>query len=67
MDSYLCNFYNNQRKPCKPTTLHDKNLPRATYEDIVNTRRLFCTEIQSNRKDDKFKTIGYNKENTGRH
>ncbi|AIU41353.1 ac111 [Sucra jujuba nucleopolyhedrovirus] len=64
MDMHSANkFYNYNRKPLRPTTLHDGNLPQSTYRDVSFLRKMICTEIPPNRQDDKFKTEGYNKEN----
>ncbi|QEI03670.1 hypothetical protein [Rachiplusia nu nucleopolyhedrovirus] len=66
MDSSSYNFYNNDRKALKPTSLHDRNIKQADYEQITFLRRLMCRETMPSRRDDKFKVKDYNKENLNR-
>nr|BEV20963.1 hypothetical protein [Bombyx mori nucleopolyhedrovirus] len=64
MDNYsLHNFYNNNRKPLKPTTLHDGNIKKSVYENVTYVRKLMCKENMPGEHDHKFYNRGYNKEN----
>ncbi|UJZ89060.1 ac111 [Erannis ankeraria nucleopolyhedrovirus] len=64
MDNHsVHNFYNNNRVPFKPTTLHDGNIKQSTYENVTYIRRLMCREHMPGKSDHKFNNCGYNKEN----
>ncbi|AKR17309.1 hypothetical protein [Urbanus proteus nucleopolyhedrovirus] len=38
-------FYNNDRKTLKETTLHNGNINKTMYEDIMFLRKLVCREL----------------------
>jgi hypothetical protein len=64
MDSYAIHtFYNNHRKPLTLTSLHDRNLPKRVYEDVMYIRTFMCKEIINDGKHDYFKSGGHDKEN----
>lgn len=64
MDNYsIHNFYNNHRTPLKPTTLHDGNLPKSSYKDVMYIRNLMCKENLYDNKRDRFNVRGHDKEN----
>ncbi|ANF29685.1 ORF_37 [Catopsilia pomona nucleopolyhedrovirus] len=64
MDNYsMHNFYNNNRQTLKPTTLHDGNIAKSAYEEIVFIRKIMCKETMPNKNDRKFNLPGYDKEN----
>ncbi|USC25951.1 hypothetical protein [Palpita vitrealis nucleopolyhedrovirus] len=64
MDNYsLHNFYNNNRKPMQPTTLHNGNIDKVLYEKITYVRRMMCKESMPGKHDYKFETKDSNKEN----
>nr|AFS51920.1 DekiORF42 [Dendrolimus kikuchii nucleopolyhedrovirus] len=64
MDRYaLHDFYNNDRKPLKPTTLHDGNIKKSAYKEVTYVRTLMCKEIMPGKHDHQFYNYGYDKEN----
>ncbi|ABL76039.1 Mv-ORF87 peptide [Maruca vitrata nucleopolyhedrovirus] len=63
MEYSVQHFYNNNRKPLKPTTLHDGNIKKSLYEDVTYIRKLTCKEIMPGKNDHKFNSYDSNKEN----
>nr|AXS01152.1 ORF132 [Spodoptera frugiperda granulovirus] len=48
--SSIYDFYNKSRSALKPTTLHDGNIPRQTYNSVVQSRvSLTCYESYSHK------------------
>ncbi len=59
---HVLSFYG-IRKAMTPTTLHDGNIDQYYYQEVTNLRKLFCREAMPSRRERKFMTEGYNKEN----
>ncbi|AKN80641.1 hypothetical protein [Perigonia lusca single nucleopolyhedrovirus] len=64
MDDYsMHSFYNNDRKPMKQTTLHDNNISKSSFDQVVFIRQLMCRETMSSPSGSRFNKRSDNKEN----
>ncbi|ABQ52069.1 hypothetical protein SlGVgp126 [Spodoptera litura granulovirus] len=62
-NSKYVDFYNNNRSPAKNTTLHNGNIPRDMYRDVMQARSFMCRETMPSEYDIKNYRKSDNKEN----